>query len=263
MSDIDTRAARARLDAALMAADPYRTLDDVRQSGVIRDMLPEVQAIVGFGGGRSGHKDLWDHTRRVVAQCPMTLLVRWAALFHDVGKPDAFRHDQKQKVTFHGHEARSTDLFTRVARRTGMFTAAEEARITVLLVLLARSGSYSPEWDDSAVRRLSRDAGAAWDDLIALTRADCTTGRPEKREHVQALAGELDARRRALCEADAVLPALPKGLGDALVARFGRPPGKWLGDLMGELRGSVERGELPRSGPIDAYVAAVDGTAGR
>lgn len=255
VSQIDAYASRARFDVALMSRDPVSALDDLEKMGHLC-VFPELEAIVGFGGGDSGHKDLWHHTRRVVAQCPLSLTVRWAALFHDVGKPVVFRA-AGSKVMFHGHEAASVRLFASARARTGMFDA-EGDDIEVLLEFLGRAESYSADWEDSAVRRLSRDIGPLWDDLIALTRADCTTGRPEKREHVQVLARELDERRNRLAEEDAVPPALPKGLGDALMVRYGRPGDKWLGDAMAVLKARVEAGELPRNAPFDVYLSAAD-----
>lgn len=254
MSDYD--ALRTQVDAALLSTDPYTALDELQRAGVFRDALPEVEAIVGFGGGKSGHKDLWDHTRRVVAQCPMTLRVRLAALFHDVGKPVAFKM-RAGKVTFHGHELDSLWQFKRARDRTGAFEDVGDG-VEGLLVYLGRTESYEPGWEDSAVRRLSRDVGPLWDELIALTKADCTTGRPEKRARVQGLACELDERRKRLVEADAVLPALPKGLGDALMARYGKPGGKWLGDVMAQLKTRVEAGELPRHGDVSDYLTDAD-----
>lgn len=248
---------RARFDAALMADDPYRALGDLQEAGLFYQHLPEVEAIVGFGGGTSGHKDLWDHTRRVVAQCPRSLTVRWAALFHDVGKPVTFKQSTGRggKVSFHGHEAASTAAFERITARTGWFVDIGPG-IKTLLEFLGRSEAYSAAWEDGAVRRLSRDVGPMWDELIALTKADCTTGRPVKRDHVQAQAVELDSRRNALVATDQLAPALPTGLGNVLIETFDRRPGKWLGDLMDELRARVDRGDLPRNAGHDVYVAA-------
>src|SRR5690606_11028569 len=91
----------------------------LEETGVLAQLYPEVAAMVGVGGGGSGHKDLWWHTKCVVGQAAPIRAVRWAALFHDVGKVDTFSR-ASGKVTFHGHELLSARLFDQAARRSGL-----------------------------------------------------------------------------------------------------------------------------------------------
>src|SRR5262245_35820128 len=77
---------RARLDRIMLAPGADAGLDALLTSNVLETVLPEVQHLVGFGDGEFRHKDVWKHTKQVVAQAEARLEVRWAALFHDIGK---------------------------------------------------------------------------------------------------------------------------------------------------------------------------------
>ena len=81
--------------------------------------------------------------------------MRWAALFHDVGKVPTFSR-AKGKVTFHGHEVMSARLFDKAARRSGLDDAFRK-HVRFLVRHLGRVEAYEPDWTDSAVRRLHRD----------------------------------------------------------------------------------------------------------
>ena len=77
---------RSRLDRIMLGEDPEAGLDMLLACGALGALLPEVGALVGFGDGEWRHKDVWKHTKQVVRQAVPRLEVRWAALFHDVGK---------------------------------------------------------------------------------------------------------------------------------------------------------------------------------
>ena len=228
-------------------------LESLMKSGEMAKVFPEVQAMVGFGGGNSGHKDLWAHTKQVVSQCPATPHVRWAALFHDVGKVQTYRRTAAG-VSFHKHEAMSAKLWNKAARRSGWFSDQERRDIRFLIYNLGRVEAYESGWTDKAVRRLARNIGGYWDDIMALARADITTIHRNKRRAHHARMAELNKRRKELLAAEAVPPALPKGLGDVLMAELGLEPGPALGDLMRALRAAVEAGDLPRSADHAVYV---------
>lgn len=245
---------REKFETALMSADPQGPLEALQESGELGKALPEVQAMVGFGGGNSGHKDLWWHTKLVVKQCEPIVNVRWAALFHDVGKPPTFER-KNGKVTFHSHEAMSAKLWNRAARRLGWFSDQERKDIKFLVYNLGRVEAFYSGWNDSAIRRLSREVGDYWDDLMALAWADSTTKHDRKRSKHHQRMRELMERRDAILAADAAVPALPKGLGDVLCAELGLTPSRELGALMGRLKATVEAGELERQADPSVYVA--------
>src|SRR5262245_10346087 len=94
----------------LMGKHAAEGLEVLQGSGVLADTLPEIQAMVGFGGAGQGHKDLWAHTKLVVKQTKAQPSLRWAALFHDTGKVSTLSR-ATGKVSFHQHEFVSARLF--------------------------------------------------------------------------------------------------------------------------------------------------------
>lgn len=242
---------RHELDELLLSKDVDQRLDKLNADGTLATLFPEVAVMVGFGGGDTGHKDLWGHTKQVVSQCVRRPLVRWAALFHDIGKPRCFRRDNAE-VSFHGHEAVGAKLFLAIARRTKLFTEEEERHVHTLLLNLGYVESYDAAWTDSAVRRLYKETEAVFDDLVDLARADITTKHETKRRRHHERMHAFKERTLSLAQADAIPPALPKGLGDVLSEELGIPKSKQLGDLMNALKAAVERGELPRPPSVEA-----------
>ena len=251
---------RLRLDALLCARHADVGLEVLLQIGFIGAVLPELAKMVGFGDGES-HKDVWRHTKQVVIQCLPRLAVRWAALFHDVGKPRTRSVAPDGTVHFFHHAEEGARMFERLDRRLGLFAADPQlgAEIRFLILHHQRAHQYEEEWTDSAVRRFARDVGGALDDLMALSRADMTTKRREKRRRFLFQLKDLQERIAALATEDAKEPALPKGLGDELMRAFELPPSRLIGDLRRALEEAVEAGELPPGQPADVYIEFVRG----
>lgn len=239
---------------ALMSKDPDARLDELERFGFFRTYIHEIQTLVGFGDGKS-HKDLWKHTRQVVCQTVPVPHLRMASLFHDTGKPFAFSR-VKGKITFHGHEAMSATLFDVAARRM-LMPEADRARISFIIRNLGLVEGYTLDWTDSAVRRVHKDLGEAFEDVLAVARADCTTKHLDKRAKFHGLVHDLKVRAYELARVDAIPPALPTGLGTHLMTALGLPEGRELGQVMAKLKARVEAGELPRNGPVEVYLAAV------
>jgi poly(A) polymerase len=250
---------RAKLDRLIMGEDPELGLDVLLDAGVLRVVFPEVHAMVGFGDGEWRHKDVWKHTKQVVRQAVPRLEVRWASLFHDIGKVKTRTIDEKGKVHFLGHAEVGTRMFDKLEKRLGMFTPEPELRDTVRFLILhhLRANQYDPNWTDSAVRRFARELGAHLDDLLCLARADITTKRPEKKKKGLSQIEELAARIRQLALEDAKLPPLPSGVGDAVMKAFGIPPSRKIGEIKKALEEAIAKGEIAERLPCEDYVAFV------
>src|SRR5688500_4877712 len=188
---------RRFLDRIVMAPDAEAGLDALLDAGALVALLPEVEAMVGFGDGEWRHKDVWKHTKQVVRQAVPRLEIRWASLFHDIGKVKTRSIDPHGKVHFLGHAEVGTRMFDRLEKRIGMFGPEPTLRDTVRFLILhhLRANQYDPSWTDSAVRRFARELGAHLDDLLCLARADITTKRPEKKRkglmQIEELAGRI------------------------------------------------------------------------
>jgi poly(A) polymerase len=254
---LDARAVRARLDLVVMGEDPERGLDDLLESGALGSIFPEVHAMVGFGDGEWRHKDVWKHTKQVVRQAVPRIEVRWAALFHDIGKVKTRSITPDGKVHFLGHAEVGTRMFDRLDKRTGLFTYEPALCETVRFLVLhhLRANQYSDDWTDSAVRRFARDVGEYLDDLFCLARADITTKRPEKKRRGLQQIDALSERVSQLAALDAQQPPLPTGIGDAIMQAFGLPPSRKVGDLKRALEQAVEAGEIQARLESADYVA--------
>jgi poly(A) polymerase len=240
------------VDQALMSAAPDAELEALFKSGILSELYPEVTCMVGFGGAGQGHKDLWEHTKTVVAQTVPRRAIRWAALFHDVGKVETFSRDSG-KVTFHSHEMVSARAFDKAARRTELDRDLRK-HIRFLVRYLGYVESYADDWTESAVRRVQRDTEPYFEDLVALARADITTKHDHKRRQHQVRMDTLSERAREIARKDAELPLLPKGLGTKIIQELAIAPGPRIGELMDDLKKAVENGELEPRAELDVYV---------
>lgn len=256
---VDTRAVRGKLDRVMMGEDPELGLDTLLESGALRVIFPEVHAMVGFGDGEWRHKDVWKHTKQVVRQAVPRLEVRWASLFHDIGKVKTRSISPDGKVHFLGHAEVGTRMFDKLDRRVQMFAPEPALRETVRFLILhhLRANQYDPSWTDSAVRRFARELGAHLDDLLCLARADITTKRPEKKRKGLNQIEELAARITKLAAEDAKLPPLPSGIGDAVMKAFNLPPSRLVGEIKKQLEAAVAAGEIEERLPSEDYVAFI------
>jgi poly(A) polymerase len=250
---------RGKLDRLVMGEDPELGLDVLLDSGVLRVVFPEVHAMVGFGDGEWRHKDVWKHTKQVVRQAVPRLEVRWASLFHDIGKVKTRSIDPQGKVHFLGHAEVGTRMFDKLEKRLGMFAPEPALRETVRFLILhhLRANQYDPSWTDSAVRRFARELGSHLDDLLCLARADITTKRPEKKRKGLNQIEELAGRIRMLAAEDAKLPPLPTGVGDAVMKAFGIPPSRKIGEIKKMLEDAIASGEVEERLPCEAYVELI------
>ncbi len=257
---LDRAAVRARLDRVVMGQDPELGLDVLLEGGVLSALFPEVHALVGFGDGEWRHKDVWKHTKQVVRQAVPRLEVRWASLFHDIGKVKTRSISPDGKVHFLGHAEVGTRMFDRLDRRLGLFAPETALRDTVRFLVLhhLRANQYDPEWTDSAVRRFARELGGHLDDLLCLARADITTKRPEKKRKGLQQIEELAIRITQLAAEDAKEPPLPKGVGDLVMRVFGIPPSRRVGDIKRILEKAIEDSEIEPRLPSEAYVEFIE-----
>ena len=244
--ELDRRVVRDKLDRVVMGADPELGLDTLLHAGVLEVLFPEVHAMVGFGDGEWRHKDVWKHTKQVVIQSVPRLEVRYAALFHDIGKVRTRSISPDGEVHFFGHAEVGARMFDKLERRERLFASDENLRSTVRFLVLhhLRASQYDGKWTPSAIRRFTREMGGRLDDLLCLSRADITTKRPEKKRRGVALIDELGEKISELAAEDAKQPPLPTGVGNELMQQFSLPPSRLIGDIKRALEAAIESGEL-------------------
>jgi poly(A) polymerase len=234
---------RDELNKLLVVEDPSAGLWFIARTGLAEQFLPELPALSVEQDPIHRHKDVLAHTIAVVNNTAPDLVLRMAALLHDIGKP-ATRQFGPKGVSFHHHEV----VGARMARKrlTELRWPTDELEDVVTLVELhLRFHTYAMGWTDSAIRRYVRDAGPLLDRLNALTRADCTTRNEAKAkrlaDRMDTLEREID-RLRNQEELDAIRPDLN---GDQVMELLGIGPSRAVGDALNfllELR--LEEGPL-------------------
>ncbi|MBK7623388.1 MAG: CCA tRNA nucleotidyltransferase [Kineosporiaceae bacterium] len=245
---------RVELEKLLLAPSPRRGLELLVETGVMDHVLPELPALKLEIDEHHRHKDVYEHTLIVLEQAialeqpgSPDLVLRLAALLHDIGKPKTRRFEGGGGVSFHHHEVVGAKL-ARKRLQALRFDKDTITAVTRLIELHLRFHGYGDgEWTDAAVRRYVADAGPVLDRLHLLTRSDCTTRNQRKALRLSAAYDDLEeriARLREQEELDAVRPDLD---GNAIMALLGIPPGRDVGRAWAHLKElRLDRGPLTR-----------------
>ena len=137
------------------------------------DVMPGIDVIDGYG-----HKDVFIHTLQVVdnaAQLTDKMEIRFAALVHDIAKPNTKKFIPNKGWTFHGHDSIGSHIVKHVAKRMKLSNKLRDYLCLMTKLHLRPIALVKKNITDSAVRRLMVEAGEHLDDLMILCRADITT----------------------------------------------------------------------------------------
>jgi poly(A) polymerase len=223
----------------LLTDDPVPGIRVLVDSGLAELVLPEVPALRLEIDEHAHHKDVYEHSLTVLRQAidleksrghSPDLILRLAALLHDVGKPSTRRIEGAGVVTFHHHDVVGGKL---AARRLKHLRFDKETITSVarLIELHLRFFGYSEgAWTDSAVRRYTRDAGPLLERLHILTRADVTTRNTRKADRLSFAYDDLEARIDAIAEAEGLAAVRPDLDGEQIMALLGLSPSREVGE---------------------------------
>ena len=253
---------QVELSKLVLGGYPRRGIELMVDTGMADQVLPEVSAMRLAVDEHMQHKDVYVHSLVVLEQAieretdGPDLVLRLAALLHDVGKPDTRRREPDGRVSFHHHEVVGAKLVRRRLREL-RYPKAVVDEVSQLVFLHLRFHGYSGgEWTDSAVRRYVTDAGPLLDRLHKLVRSDCTT---RNRRRAAALQRSYDSLERRIVELrqreqlDAIRPDLD---GNEIMRLLGIPPGPAVGRAYKHLLAlRIERGPLGR-GQAEAELRA-------
>ena len=243
----------AELDKLVLGADPVAGIDLMVQTGLGEVVLPEVGAMQMAIDEHHQHKDVYQHSLTVLAQAidleePETgpdLVLRWAALLHDIGKPATRKHEADGGVSFHHHEVVGAKM-TRKRMRALKYSKQMVDDVSQLVYLHLRFHGYGDgKWTDSAVRRYVTDAGPLLSRLHKLVRADCTTRNKRRAARLQANYDGLEQRIAELAAKEDLQKVRPDLDGNEIMAILGIPAGPEVGEAwkyLKELR--LDRGPL-------------------
>ncbi len=243
------------LTRLMLGASPGRALELMVDSGLAQHVLPELPALRMEIDEHRQHKDVYAHTLQVLQQAidleqsrgwEPDLVLRLAALMHDVGKPATRKSTPQGKVTFHHHDVVGAKM---TRRRLGALRYSKDviADVSRLVELHLRFYGYRRgQWTDSAVRRYVTDAGDLLPRLHLLVRADCTT---RNRRRAAALSGAYDAleeRIARLQEQEDLRAVRPDLDGNEIMAILGLTPGPLVGEAWRHLKEQrMEKGPMP------------------
>lgn len=223
----------------LLTSDPVRELKALKDKGILGDLEPTLAALEMEIPAGYNHKNNLTHSFEVLQNAidretdGPDLILRTAALFHDIGKPDTREFGKRGVVTFTNHDVVGSKIVRRVLPKHG-YSKSETDKIARLVFMHMRSHTFELGWSESAVRRLITDAGSnvQLERLIVIFYSDATTKIPGKKESlhskVKALGDEL-ARVEAADARAALRPALN---GNEIAEFLGIKPGPELGKVM-------------------------------
>ncbi|WP_163512637.1 CCA tRNA nucleotidyltransferase [Fodinicola acaciae] len=244
---------REELVKLLMGADPVAGLRLMVDTGLADRVLPELPGMRMEIDEHAQHKDVYEHSLTVLKQAidlendGPDLVLRLAALLHDIGKPATRRTEEGGKVSFHHHEVVGAKMVRKRLRALRFSKEITEQVAQLVFLHLRFHGFGRGEWTDSAVRRYVTDAADLLPRLHKLVRSDCTTRNRRKAERLARDYDSLEERiavLKAQEDLDRVRPDLD---GNAIMELLGVPPGPVVGKAWKHLKDlRLERGPLSR-----------------
>ena len=171
---------REELVKILMNPNAALGLELLRETFLLEQFAPQLAAMHGVTQNAYHIHDVWTHTLKTLESIGVQagIILRLAALMHDVGKVDTRTVDEHGVVHFYAHQHVGAKIARGMMHRL-RFSNEQIDQVAFLISMHLRVGEYDNQWTDAAVRRLLRDAGDHLEDLIAITRADKAAANPE------------------------------------------------------------------------------------
>ncbi|MGP4018636.1 CCA tRNA nucleotidyltransferase [Saccharopolyspora sp. 5N708] len=254
---------QVELSKLLCGEFPRRGVELLVDTGLADHVLPEVPEMKLEIDEHHQHKDVYQHSLTVLDQAidleraadpdgPPDLVLRLAALLHDIGKPATRRFESGGGVSFHHHEVVGAKM-VRKRLRALRYPKDVINDVADLVFLHLRFHGYSDgQWTDSAVRRYVNDAGPLLDRLHKLVRADCTTRNKRKAAALQRAYDDLEERIARIAAAEDLAKVRPDLDGNEIMRLLGVDPGPVVGQAwkhLKELR--LDRGPMSHEDAVE------------
>ncbi len=253
ISIISAERVRDEFTKIIMSPDPRIGITILVDTGLADIVLPEIPKLRLEVDEHHHHKDVYEHSITVLEQAielehrlgGPNLVIRIAALLHDIGKPKTRAFIEGGGVSFHHHEVVGARLAKKRLQALRFDNDTIEAVELLTMLHLRFHGYGEGEWTDSAVRRYVRDAGDFITHLHVLTRADCTTRNKTKAARLSAVYDSLEARIEVLMEQEELSKIRPDLDGEQVMRILKLKPSREVGqamDFLMELR--LEQGPI-------------------
>ncbi|MDF9814368.1 CCA tRNA nucleotidyltransferase [Streptomyces sp. SPB162] len=226
---------RDELNKLILSDNPRKGLRLLVDTGLAERVLPELSALRLERDEHHRHKDVYEHSLTVLEQAidleadGPDLVLRLAALLHDIGKPRTRRFESDGRVSFHHHEVVGAKM-TKARMAKLKYPNDMIKDVSRLVELHLRFHGYGTgEWTDSAVRRYVRDGGPLLDRLHKLTRSDCTTRNKRKAAALSRTYDGLEERIGELQEREELDSIRPDLDGNQIMQILDVRPGPVIG----------------------------------
>ena len=247
------------LNKMMASPNPSMAFRLMDEGGLLPHILPEISALKGVETvDGKGHKDNFEHTLAVldnVVAASDSVPLRWAALFHDIGKPATKRFDPSIGWSFHGHEVVGSKMVPRIFDRLRLPLDLMKYVRKLVWLHLRPIALVDGDVTDSAVRRLLFDAGDDIEDLMTLCNADITSKNPAKVARIRSNF-ELVKQKLVDVEAKDKIRNFKNPItGEYVMQLYGIPPCKEIGELKEAVKEAILDGVIGNNfEEADAYM---------
>ncbi len=220
----------------------------LQKTGLMEIVFPEIHVMYGMEQTSEWHhKDIFAHTLQVVdnaAELSEKMEIRFAALVHDIAKPNTRRIDEKKGYTFHGHDAIGERMLNKVAQRMKLSNELKDYLKKLTLLHLRPIALVKDIVTDSAVRRLMVAAGEDLDDLMTLCRADITTKNPKRVKRYLSNFEKVESKMNNVVERDAMKAFQSPVRGAEIMEICGLKEGRKVGEIKEAIEEAILDGKI-------------------
>jgi len=236
---------------------PSIGLNILQETGLMKKIFPEIDIMYGMDQSSEWHhKDIFYHTMQVVDNAALLtkkMKLRFAALVHDIAKPNTRKIDPNKGYTFHGHDAIGERMLDKVAKRMKISNELKDYLKKLTLLHLRPIALAKKGISDSAIRRLMVAAGDDINDLLTLCRADITTKNPNKIKKYLANFEKVESKMTDVTERDKMNAFQSPVRGKEIMKICNINQGKLIGRIKSDIEEAILDGEIDNS-----YQAAYD-----
>ena len=237
------------LNKILLSPKPSKGLDLLFQKGLLDFVLPELKLLHGVELYKGkGHKDNFYHTLQVVdnvAQKSDDLWLRWAALLHDIAKPQTKSYSEENGWSFHGHEVLGTKMAVSIFKTLKLPLDQPLQYVRKMIFLHLRPIALTKEEiTDSAVRRLLFEAGDDIDDLLLLCQSDITSKNEAKVARYLENLEKLKLKIKEVEERDHIKNFQPPITGEIIMEIYNLKPSRVIGDIKNHIKEAILDGVI-------------------